>query len=131
MISFFFISSKRLKIQRNDHFQGMFYHYYKLLIALCISLLLFNVFYIEFAFLNDQNTNKNACKSTGILLHFFLLSSFGIMLSMSVLRYLMIYYVFKDIRSFSLISIFGSFGMYKSDKKKENLSFLDQVILII
>jgi hypothetical protein len=96
---------------RNSNFQGMFYHYYKLLICLCLNLLIFNILYLIFSFIDSTNTSTSLCEAIGILLHFFLLNSFGIMLSMSILRYLMIYFVFKDIRSFSLVSILGSIGL--------------------
>lgn len=121
IFNFCFCLSKRIRSQRNENFQGMFYHYNKLLIALCSYLILFNVFYVQFSFLNSNNTNELACESVGIVLHFFLISSFGVMLSMSILRYLMIYYVFKDIRSFSVISIIGSTGFYISGLKMNSI----------
>ena len=103
-------------------FTGMHYHYHKLLIVLCLNLLLFNVFYIIFTASSDTNfpnrtngTNFNAnqlnwCESVGILLHFFLISSFFLMSAMSILRYLLLVDVFKNIRHFNLIFISASYA---------------------
>ena len=104
-------------------FTGMHYHYHKLLIVLCLNLLLFNVFYIIFTASSDTNfpnrtngTNFNEnqlnwCESVGILLHFFLISSFFLMSSMSILRYLLLVDVFKNIRHFNLIFISVSYAL--------------------
>ncbi len=101
---------RRVQRLRLPNFRGMFYHYYKLFIALCFNLVVFNCFYIVFAFISASNTNSSTCIAIGVLLHFFLLSSFCLMISMSVLRCLMIIYVFVNIKHFNLISICCSYG---------------------
>ena len=97
------------KVQR---YNGMHYHYHKLLIMLCITLVIFNAFYIAFASLSGKSfPNLPTCETIGILLHFFLLASFFLMSSMSLLRYLMMLEVFTNIRRFNLIAVLTSYGL--------------------
>ena len=116
-----------LKKKNIEHKAGMHYHYDKLLITLTLNLFIFNIFYIIFTASSDSNfpnitsstnltsldfmmKNKiNWCESIGILLHFFLISSFFLMSAMSILRYYMLIQPFKNIRRFNFISISMSY----------------------
>jgi hypothetical protein len=93
----------------------MHYHYHKLLIMLCLNLLIFNIFYIPFASsgppLSASYLPLASCETIGIFLHFFLLVTFFLMSSMSVLRYLMLIKVFSNYPRFNLISILISYGL--------------------
>ena len=84
--------------------------YNNLFITLCVNLILFNAFYIVFAFVNNNNTNSDLCKTVGILLHFFLLSTFTLMLSLSLLRFILLFHVFNDMQRYNLIAISSSYG---------------------
>ena len=84
----------------------MHYHYHKLLIIICVNLLIFNFFYVLFVALSGSKFPSVAiCETIGILLHFFLISSFFLMSVMSVLRYMMMREVFSNLKHFNLISI--------------------------
>ena len=89
----------------------MYYHYPKLMITLCINLMMFNLFFIIFATVNSITIGKQTCEAIGILLHFFLLSSFFLMSVMALLRYLLIIKVFTEIRHYNLITILSSYSM--------------------
>jgi hypothetical protein len=121
--------NRRLRKSKNiQQHAGMHYHYDKLLITLTLNLFLFNIFYIIFTaqsnnnFPNIENTtdlssikdsktknNINWCESIGILLHFLLISSFFLMTSMAILRYLLLLKSFVNIRRFNLIVITSSY----------------------
>ena len=88
----------------------MTFEYNILLLVLCINLLLLNIIYIVFASANTSNTAS--CESIGIFLHFFLISTFFLISSMSVFRYLLPKSLFiKLLRHFNLISISISYGL--------------------
>lgn len=93
----------------------MHYHYHKLLIMLCLNLLIFNIFYIAFAASGPPLATSipplASCETIGIFLHFFLLVTFFLMSSMSVLRYLMLVKVFSNYPRFNLISILIAYGL--------------------
>ena len=93
----------------------MHYHYHKLLIVLCFNLLIFNIFYISFAAsgppLSTVFPTLASCETIGIFLHFFLLVTFFLMSSMSLLRYLMLVKVFSNYPRFNLISILIAYGL--------------------
>lgn len=65
----------------------MFDYYIQILVSLSASLLAMNILYIIFSFLK-WNTDLELCMIVGVLLHYFLLSSFAWMLCFSVLQYL-------------------------------------------
>ena len=80
-----------------------------------MNLLIFNIFYISFAAsgppLSDNIPPLASCETIGIFLHFFLLVTFFLMSSMSVLRYLMLIKVFSNYPWFNLISVIISYGL--------------------
>jgi hypothetical protein len=87
----------------------MYYHYPKLMITLCFNLLMFNIFFIVFATVTSNSIGIQACEAIGILLHFFLLSTFFLMSVMGILRYLLITRVFTEIQHFNSISLLTSY----------------------
>lgn len=98
--------------RKSQRFNGMHYHFHKLLITLCFNLLVFNVVYVVFAAESGEYfPNLPSCETIGIFLHFFLLVSFFLMTAMSILRYFLMIDVFSNIRHFNLISILTSYGL--------------------
>ena len=88
----------------------MYYHYPKLMITLCVNLIMFNIFFIVFATVTSNSVGIQACETIGILLHFFLLSTFFLMSVMAVLRYLLTIRVFTEVRHYNLITILSSYS---------------------
>jgi hypothetical protein len=76
-----------------------------------VNLILFNVFYIVFATSSSSKLLIVECEAIGIILHFFLLTSFFLMSSMTILRYLLTIEVFQEFRHFNKISILISYGL--------------------
>ena len=88
--------------------------YLKIITFWCVSLLLMDSLYLSFAFFNfDQpttNSMRGSCIAIGVLLHYFLLSTFCFSLCISTIQYL-IFYKIPKIRKFLLLkSIIFSFG---------------------
>ncbi len=103
-----FFSRKKLNKANTISFKSMFDYYIEILISLSFSLLAMNVLYLLFSFLT-WNTNLAMCMVVGILLHYFLLSSFAWMLCFSILQYLTFNKVLFVIKRFYLKSALFSF----------------------
>ncbi len=55
---------------------------------LLINLLVLNGMYIGFSLLNyNQASDIKSCEAIGLLLHYFLLTTFGLVMSMAILRF--------------------------------------------
>jgi hypothetical protein len=78
--------------------------FYGLNIALYVNLIFLNSFYVVFALLGSVVWNVALCESVGVLLHYFLVSSFGLILSMAILRFVQIYTAVGDSSKFSQIA---------------------------
>ena len=105
--------SIRKKINKKNaiSFKSMFDYYIEILISLSFSLLAMNDLYLLFSFLT-WNTNLAMCMAIGILLHYFLLSSFAWMLCFSILQYLTFNKVLFVIKRFYLKSAIFSLCKY-------------------
>ena len=96
-------------------YSGMTNEYLKIITFWCISLLLMDSMYLAFAFFKFDDTTidsmSGSCIAIGVLLHYFLLSSFCFSLCITTIQYLLFYKIPK-IRKFLLLkSILFSFGL--------------------
>ena len=89
----------------------MYSNYQASMIILCLFLLIFNVFYLIFAFTVPSKTSSSFCMAVGILLHYFLLCSFFWMLAISILFYLSFHAVFVKIQNFAFYCLISALGM--------------------
>ena len=96
-------------MNKQIRFDGMYYHYSKQMIILCLNLWIFNMFFITFSAVTPGTISKEACETIGILLHFFLISSFFLMSVMSFLRYLLMIKVFTEFKHYTLITVISSY----------------------
>ena len=87
----------------------MHYHYQKQMIILCVNLLIFNIFFITFTLVTPKTVTKQACESIGILLHFFLLSSFFLMSEMAFLRYLLVSSTLREFKNYTATTVVFSY----------------------
>ena len=92
---------------RNDGMRG---HHDTLLVMLCTNMLFLHLGYILFAFVQHNDSNHGFCIAIGMLLHFFILSTFVIMMSMAILRYILVHFPFTDKIWFNNASLAGSIG---------------------
>lgn len=103
---------KELRKQKgNQMVKFMFDYYIELLVSLSASLLLMNIFYIVFTFL-DWHSYLTSCMTIGVILHYTLLNSFCWMLCFSLLQYLTYNRVLTLIDRFYLKSAIFSMGNY-------------------
>ncbi|CAF1044931.1 unnamed protein product [Brachionus calyciflorus] len=82
----------------------------------CLTLLIMNCVYLGFTFFKFEQVDTNlttraSCITIGVLLHFFLLSSFCLSFCLNFIQFLIIYKSFKVFRYLFLISTTISFGI--------------------
>ncbi len=102
----------------------MFKQFLNIITTWCFSLVGMNIFYIVMASISNSansydelmSSKKSICIFTGVMLHYFLLSSFFFSLSISILQYLILYniklygYIYLKAFLFS----FGKFFHYNT-----------------
>ena len=122
------LKNKSYSSQRSLKF--MFDYYTEILLSLSISLLSMNIAYIVFS-LVTWNTQPIVCTLFGVLLHYFLLSSFCWMLCLGILQYLMFNRVllvinkyYLKVSLFSIRKIFYYLNYFTPPSIKKKLLFI-------
>jgi hypothetical protein len=103
-----------------DQYYIMSKQYLRIVIIWCFTILVMNSTYIAFSVfdfgdvvsIDDMSSSKKAsCISIGVILHFFLLSSFCFSFSITILQFCIFYRSFKVIKFVLLKAAAFSFGI--------------------
>jgi hypothetical protein len=105
------------------------YDGYVLFITLLINNIIFNGFYIMFALANYYKSNTSLCQVTGILLHYFFLTTFALIVVFAVLNFLKTIYGSTVVKLYNYISIpvvFCKYSTYicRTIQSSFNLTFM-------
>lgn len=104
-----------------DQYSIMSKQYLKIVISWCCSLLLMNCLYIAFTFYKIDNVSsidlltesqKESCIAIGVLLHYFLVTSFCFSFCITLIQFLIIYKSFKIFKFILLKSLIFSMGKF-------------------
>lgn len=89
--------------------------YLKMITAWCFSLLVMNCVYIAFSFfkfedIDVKESRRASCIAIGVLMHYFLLSSFCFSVCITLVQFLIVYKSFKVFRFIFIKALAFSYG---------------------
>jgi hypothetical protein len=75
-----------------------------------INSLVFNAIYSTFQWFNYSLSDGNLCETIGVFMHFFFISTFGLVLAITIMRLVKLFTIIQDSVKFTLLALVLVYG---------------------